>query len=59
MVLFNKQNKGDKMKKFSLVMGFWMITTTAGYTAEINPRRPIPETKEFLVSGAPSGAAYW
>ena len=48
------------MKKFSLVViaVLWMITTTTGYTQpKSTPATPSTETKEFLVSGAPSGGA--
>jgi TRAP transporter TAXI family solute receptor len=48
------------MKKFSLVViaVLWIITTTTGYTQpRSTPATPTTETKEFLVSGAPSGGA--
>jgi TRAP transporter TAXI family solute receptor len=48
------------MKKFSLVViaVLWMITTTTGYTQpRSTPTTPSTETKEFLISGAPSGGA--
>ncbi len=48
------------MKKFSLLViaVLWMITTTTGYTQpKSTPATPSTETKEFLVSGAPSGGA--
>lgn len=48
------------MKKISLgvIAVLWIITTTTGYTQpKSTPATPSTETKEFLVSGGPSGGA--